>query len=219
MDKAEQYLIHCAGFYNFLTWMEEQNKAGMPSKIAGQTIYLHPLVSRFFALGIAKTKKLNKEPFLAIQPSESQWFSMIVWDKLCVRERDMHLYFVSKTIEGDTENYPDIPPFCVALSFDTLDKANILHKINNLVAREYRQDDNGEIKINFHNKIFSLPISHLSYDEPFMKEEKVINYTDLMLKKEKVLEQTFLSAPEFQGDINIIPGSESLFEKLKKKWL
>jgi hypothetical protein len=204
MKNADQYLTHSAGIYALLAWNEEQQQSGTPTKISKQTVYVHPLTSRFFALGISKKKNTSKIPFLAIQPNEAYWMRLIQWDKAYIRDRDMHLYLVSKVIKGDNENYPDIPAFAIALSFDTIDKINLLKRVNNIEGREYRED-NGQIMINFHGNIFNMPVTSLPKDAPYLDDGiKITNYNDIMLEKEHKLQSVFSTdaPPEFLGDVN-----------------
>ena len=62
--------------------------------------------------------------------SKSSWMKLIQWDKFYIKERDLHLYLVSKLIRGDGIEFPDIPPLAVAISFDTLDKINLLKDLH-----------------------------------------------------------------------------------------
>lgn len=204
MNNADQYLKHAAGIYALLAWIEEQTTIGTPCKIDKQTIYLHPLTSRLFALGISKKKNTSKIPFLAIQPAEVYWMRLIQWEHAYIREKDMHLYLTSQLIKGDNMDYPDIPPFAIALSFDTIDKVNLLKDIELLEGREYHQED-GQVLINFHNIVFNLNVKQLERDVPYLESnQKIINYNDLMADKEQRLQNTFVSGapPEFLGDVN-----------------
>lgn len=226
MDKSDKYLLHCSGLYAMVAWINEQKNQGLTCKISNQIIYSHTLAGRLFSLGISKNKDFSKEPFLAIQPNENKWFSLIQWEKICIKERDLHLYFISDMVKGNQTDYPDIPPFIFAISFDSIEKINILKKINKLDGREYRMDEEGQIKINFHSKIFSLPIDKKEYDEPIMEfSNNYLSYNDLMRQKETYLQGNFStdSPPEFKGDTSLAKESineqASFFEKMKKKWL
>ena len=226
MDKSDKYLLHCSGLYTMLAWMNEQQANGLSCKVAGQIVYSHPISGRLFSLGISRNKNVSKEPFLAIQPNENQWFSLMQWEKICIRERDLHLYFITELVKGNNVDYPDIPPFVFAISFDSIEKIKILQKINKLDGREYRQDEDGDIKINFHSKIFSLPIENKSYDEPVISDNNnYVNYSDLMRQQEAFLQNKFNvdSPPEFIGDTNLAESSfkerEGFLSGLKKKWL
>lgn len=242
MDNAEKYLIHCAGLYNMLAWLEEQQNQGMPCKISQQIewddtkiingapsktsqqiISVHPLASRFFSLGIKKDKK-HKKPFLAIQPNESQWFSMIQWERIVIRQRDMNIYFIAKTIKGDEQEYPDIPAFALALSVDTIEKLDLLCRMTNLDGREYWQEYDGTIRINFHNKLFSLPVSLIENGTPVIASDKhIVDFNELMSRKEGILQNIYNTAnpPEFKGDVAQVTDKDAndLLTKLKKKWL
>ncbi len=215
MKDDDKYILHCAGFYSMLGWLENQAKNGMESKVSGQTVFAHPLISRYFSLGIAKQKKYGKDPFLAVQPEESDWMSLIQWDRVCVRKRDMHLYFVSKLVHGDKEEYPDIPPFVFALSFDTLDKMSLVFQFNKLDAREYRLENN-QVFINYHKKVFSIPVSKLDHDEPYLNNDEIVtSYFDLISKREKNLVNTYGdNLLEIEGEGGLSPEAEKIMKKM-----
>jgi len=122
MKKFEKYIEHCAGLYSFLAWIENETKNGIPYEILHDVIYLDPLISRNFSLGISNGKKSNNQPFFAIQPSETEWFYLIKWNKVVLRENDNYIYFISNSIFGDQEEQPDIPAFAIALYVDTKEK-------------------------------------------------------------------------------------------------
>lgn len=226
MNKSDKYILHCSGLYAMLAWINEQKNQGLACKVNNQIIYSHPLAGRLFSLGISKNKNFSKDPFLAIQPNENKWFSLVQWEKICVRERDLHLYFVAGLVKGNETDYPDIPPFIFAVSFDSIEKIKILNKLEKIDGREYRMDEDGSIKINFHSKIFSLPVEKKQYEEPIIDfSGNYTSYADLMRQKESYLQQNFQdgSPPEFKGDTSLasesLNESSSFFEKMKKKWL
>lgn len=204
MKNADQYLQHAAGVYALLAWNEEQQTIGTNTKILNQTLFIHPLTSRFFSLGISKKKGTDKKPFLAIQPAESYWMSLINWDYACIRERDLNFYLVSQVIKGDNNDYPDIPAFAIALSFDTVEKINLLKQVEILDGREYRQES-GQIMINFHNKVFNVPVKKLNQKDSYLENTTdIVNYDDLLTGKEQYLQSVFStqSPPQFLGDEN-----------------
>jgi hypothetical protein len=246
MDKSEEYLLHTAGIYAMLGWIEDQKNSGTPVKINNQTIFLHPLTSRYFSIGVSKNKKLAKTPFLAVQPNEAIWMKLIQWDKFCIKEHDLHLYLVSKLIVGDGIEFPDIPPFAVAISFDTIEKINILANIPYLDGREYYKEnatqyfkDNKinnheknisfvqeKVMINLHSKLFdSIKIKKLSMNEFYLENNlNYIKYSDILTNKENNLQNTFLNgAPIFQGDEReakfALSGFFNRLNKEKEKWL
>lgn len=226
MEKSDKYLLHCSGLYSMLAWVDEQNNEGLECKINKQTIYSHTLAGRFFSLGISSNRNFSKEPFVAIQPNENKWFSLIQWEKICIREKDLNLYFVTQLVKGNETDYPDIPPFIFAVSFDSFEKIDILNNLNKIDGREYRIDDEGIIKINFHSKIFCLPIEKKEYDEPIITfNDSYISYADLMRQKETYLQQNFHdgSPPEFKGDTSLsvetLKEQNNFLDRMKKKWL
>ena len=233
IDLAKKYLIHCAGIYTMLAWIEEQNQLGTGSSVSKQIIYVPPLASRYFSLGISRHKKA-KLPFLAIQPNESSWMKMITWDKIYIRRNDRHLYLVSSSVKGDEVEFPDIPPFVLAITFDTWEKLQLLSGITHLDGREYYQDDNGQIQINYHARIFNLGIKFIEEHDNIIAEEKLKTYRDILLDKEKELQSVYSTAfpPEFKGDLSesalagIKDGNSGeykiiseLYDKIKKKWI
>jgi hypothetical protein len=219
-ESADIYLTHSAGILNMLAWFEEQRLEGTPCKVIKETVYIHPLSSRYFALSISRSKKFSNTPFLAMQLKESSWIRMIEWDRICIRQRDMHLYLISKVVKGDGSEYPDIPSFAVALSFDMMDKIRLLEKIDILEGREFYEQNEGLV-INTHSTVFRLKVHKLKYDESYLLDEKVRDYTDLLRDKEIALQSVFSTdaPPEFKGDVVEIPGTEDLFKKLKDKLL
>lgn len=245
MDKSEQYLLHSAGMYAMLGWIEDQKNSGTPVKISNQTIFLHPLTSRYFSIGVSKNKKLAKTPFLAVQPNEASWMKLIQWDKFFVKERDLHLYLVSKLITGDNVEFPDIPPFAIAISFDTIEKINLLADIPFLDGREYHKEDateyfldnrnnnqqknsfvQGRVMINLHSKLFdSIKIKKLNKDEFYLEDNlNYVKYSDILTNKETNLQSTFSNgAPVFQGDEreaqSALSGFWDRLNKEKEKWL
>lgn len=216
MDNAEKYLLHCAGVYTMLAWMERQNDLGTGNKVSEQTIYISQLGSRYFALGTSTHKKA-RYPYLAIQPNEAQWIDMIQWDYLAYREEDHYLYLVSSIVKGDNITYPDIPVFAIGVHFDLLDKLDLIKNYSKVDGREYFIDTDGLIRVNYHNKLFSLELKKFKKDEPYLKEGKVTNYSDIMTSKESALQSVFgAEQPEFKGEIADIPESRGLLDKLKE---
>lgn len=219
MAKQKTYLEHCTGIYAFLGWLDYQTKLGMPCKNKGQMIYAHPFINRYFSLGIAKGKGLPKQPFLAIQPNEANWFKMINWEKACIRERDLHLYFISATVPGNGDTFPDIPPIVFSIAFDTLEKIKLVKEFKNLVGREYREE-NGKIFVNYHKDIFSIPVHFLSYNEPIIASEKGFDYEsykrnqESLALKEKNIAEKISDNVEFQGDLSLDKDGSSLLKKL-----
>lgn len=246
MDKSEQYLLHSAGMYAMLGWIEDQKKSGTPVKINNQTIFFHPFTSRYFSIGVSKSKKIAKAPFLAIQPNEALWMKLIQWDSFFIKERDLHLYLVSKLITGDGTEFPDIPPFSVAISFDTIDKINLLAEIPFIDGREYHKEDatqyyqdsrkenpqnksaytQSKVMVNLHSKLFdSIKIKKLNKDEFYLQDNLTyIKYSDILTNKETNLQSNFSNgAPVFQGDEkeaqSALSGFWDRLNKEKEKWL
>lgn len=212
MENADQYLMHAAGIYSLLAWCNEQEKLGTPTKINNQTIYVHTLTSRYFALGISKRKNFSKIPFIAVQPAEAYWMRMIQWDTAYVREKDLNLYLTTQLIHGDNNDYPDIPPFALALSFDTTDKVNLLTNMTDLEGREYSQNE-GSVQINFHSKLFGIPVNSLKENEHYLDSNlEIMDYNDLLTRRESDLQSHYSTElpPPFIGDE---AAAKSIFNK------
>ena len=219
MDQSEQYLLHAAGMYAFLGWIEDQKNSGTPVRVDKQTFFLHPLTSRYFSIGLSTGKKVAKLPFLAVQPNEASWMKLVQWDRFFIRENDLNLYLVSKMVAGDGTDFPDIPPFAIAIAFDSEDKIKLLGDIGVIDGREYHKEDasqyfqsdtkvdrhfaQGSVRINLHSKLFgAIKINQLSKQEPYLDANmKYINYSNILTGKEAVLQNDFSGvAPVFQGD-------------------
>lgn len=220
MANVKEYLTHCSGIYTMLAWIEKQTSLGTGSTVFRQTIFIPPLGSRYFALGTSTNKKA-KNPFLAIQPNESQWLNMISWDHCVIRNNDPNLYLISAIVKGDDADYPDIPSFALCVAFDTYEKLGLLSKITQIDGREYFMDTDNTLRVDFHSYIFRIPLKHIEKEEPYLIDSKVVDYSDLMFLKEKKLQSVFStdSPPEFKGELADIPESRSLFKKLKDKLL
>lgn len=246
MDKSEQYLLHAAGMYAMLGWIEDQKNSGTPVKLNNQTIFLHPLTSRYFSIGVCKTKKMAKSPFLAIQPNESSWMKLIQWDCFFIKEKDLNFYLVSKLVKGDGIEFPDIPPFAIAIAFDSSDKISLLADMQTIDGREYHKEnatqyfkdnrkDNpddkgsfvqGRVMINLHSKLFdSIKIKQLNKDEFYLQDNlNYVKYSDILTNKETSLQSTYSNgAPVFQGDEreaqSALSGFWDRLNKEKEKWL
>jgi hypothetical protein len=216
MNNLEDYVEHCAGIYSFLSWMEKESENGLPYEISNQIIYLNPLLSRYFSLGVNQSKRHRKNPFLAIQSSEAEWMYLIKWKNIALRENDTCLYFIANTIYGDQEDYPDIPGFAIALQIDTKEKREILSEIEHLIGREYFQDDVGEVHINFHKSLFKLPVKQYEKDKTIVEANEVLDYSHILAMKEQGIQTTYAERPEFIGDIAQVEGTEELLKKWKK---
>lgn len=211
MKHLDQYLEHCAGIYNFLAWLEEESKLGIPYEISNQVILFNNLISRYFSFGVATG---SKDIFLAVQPSEAEWFSLIKWTKVIVRENDSYLYFLAKTIEGDQKEQPDIPSFGIGLYIDTLDKINLISQLNSLSGREYYKDESSKIYVNFHKRLFNIPVETYEENETILNSENIFDYSQILAMKEHGLQDIFTSTPEFIGDVN---EAQALLGKWKQK--
>jgi hypothetical protein len=216
MNNLEKYIEHSSGLYCFLAWIEKESDNGMPYEISNQIIYLDPLLSRYFSLGISQTKKDKKDPFLAIQPLESQWFSLIKWTNIALKDNDPYIYFIANTVLGDQENFPDIPCFAIGLYIDTTEKKALLSTIKNLVGREYFMDETKTIHINFHKNIFKLPVNRYDNEQSIIPKDEFIDYSKIISMKELGVQNNYSQRPDFVGDIAKVEGTEGLIKKWKE---
>jgi hypothetical protein len=208
MSHLKKYVEHCAGIYNFLAWIEEEKKIGQPYEISNQVIYLNQLISRYFSLGSVHG---SKEIFLAIQPSECEWFRLISWNKVIIKENENNLYFLANLFPGDQKEQPDLPPFAISLDIDTYQKRKLISQLNILSGREYYKDEKGEINVNFHSKVFSLNVEIYDKNKPIIKDTEFVDYSHILAMKEHELKNTYIEIPNFIGD-----SSEA--QKLLNKW-
>jgi len=223
MDSKKQYTTHAAGLLAFFSWLELQKEQGMPAKISSQTVYFHPMISKYFSIGISKNKKYKKEPFIGIQSQESAWMRLIKWDRVVIRKNDMHIYLISSFINGNKIEYPDLPPFAIALSVDHIGKTNlIIEKINTLIGREYFLDGN-TIRVNYHTNIFSLPVIKLLQNEPVFDNDNAMPLTthmDIVRKKEHLLNTQYTNSNIlFQGETSQNDESSLLLKKINAEAL
>jgi hypothetical protein len=216
MNNLEQYVEHCAGIYSFLSWMEKESDNGLPYEISNQIIYLSPLLSRYFSLGVSEAKKHKGKPFLAIQSFEAEWMYLVKWNHIAIRNNDNTLYFIAKTIHGDQEDYPDIPGFAIGIRVDTKEKLAILSEVENLIGREYFKDDTNEVHVNFHKSLFKLAVKRYEKEQIIVEEDTLMDYSQLLAMKEQGIQSTYSERPEFLGEVGQIEGTEELLKKWKK---
>lgn len=202
----DEYLLHSAGLYKLFAWLDFNQKQGMPFNVERQIMYAGPIVSKYFAIGIAKSKlkKISKTPFLACQTSEAMWFSLIKWKTVIIREKDLNLYFVTEEIQGDGIDYPDIPQFAFALKMDHVDKINLIKGFQYLEGREYFVDDESKVKINFHKVLFKLMVNVIEEDSHVLDEsvfDKMNSYDMLLQRKLNATIEKYdgKGAPEYEG--------------------
>lgn len=183
----DEYLLHSAGLYKLFAWLDFNQRQGMPFNVEKQIIYAGPIVSKYFAIGIAKSKlkKISKTPFLACQTSEAMWFSLIKWKTVIIREKDLNIYFITEEVKGDNVDYPDIPQFAFALKMDHTDKINLIKGFKYLEGREYFIDEENQVKINFHKVLFRLMINVIDEDSHVLDESVFdrMNSYDMLLQR------------------------------------
>lgn len=213
MSFLDRYVEHSAGLLSFLSWIETKNTEGKPYEITKQIVFLNQLISKYFSIGITY-KKGKREIFFAIQPIESEWFSLIKWNKIVLRKNDQYIYFVAESMRGDEDSNPDIPSFGLAFYVDTQNKKELLSKLSTIAGREYFLDDDKRVKINFHKKIFNLPIEIVEANEQIIKEQKLFDFSDVLAKKEGRM-SGYSEKPIFSGELARIEGTDDLLKKWK----
>lgn len=189
MTDNEEYVLHCSGFYHLLHWMEEQDKIGQKTSITNDIIYLSNTTSSFMSIAISKNKKAKK-PFLVFQYSTHIWLKNISWSHIAIRENDSNLYLVSSKIEGDYINYSDIPSFAIAISFDIKEKLNVLKECKKIDGRELFVD-NDEPFVNYHDRLFRIPVVLLNKDDAILSDEQIIDQNLLLRGKTVNLENLY----------------------------
>ncbi len=213
MNYLERHIEHSAGMYSLFSWLIEQENKGYPHFIHNQTIYLNKNLGKYFGVGVGKNKRKKSELFLACQPIESEWLSLIKWNKIVLNIEEKILFLVSDIVKGDESTIPDIAPFTVGIYVDTKEKINLISANKNIICREYYVDDYKEHKINFHKTIFQLPIElavHIEYNNT-----DLFDYSKMLQQKTQESE-IYASKPNFIGDIAKIEGTDSIFKKWKE---
>lgn len=213
MNYLERYIEHSSGMYSLFSWLIEQENKGYPHFIHNQTIYLNSNLGKYFGIGVGKNKKKKSELFLACQPIEAEWLSLIKWKKIILNLEDKILFIVSDIVKGDESSIPDIPPFIIGIPVDTKEKMELIASNKNIICREYFVDEYKQHQINFHKIIFQIPVEvslQIEYDKSDM-----FDYSKMLQHKTQESE-VYSNKPSFLGDIAKIEGTDSILKKWKE---
>ncbi len=73
--------------------------------------------------------------------------------------------------------------------------------------------------VNYHSKVFNLPIIKLNQNEPFLDDNEVATtYLDIIHEKENALQNKYFEyRPEFEGEVIQNDESKNLLKKLAKE--
>lgn len=169
-----KYVLHSTGIYALFTWIHQYELKNIKTYIRFDTIELEEHIGNYFCLGVSKHLKSNKYPFLGCQALEEKWLSFLQFDRIVIRENDSKLYLITKFIEGDKENYPDIGVFAIAIPFAIYDKLILLKDIKYLDLRSFYIEDD-EVIINNVSYIARLPINYIAANQNIFKnDEKLV---------------------------------------------
>lgn len=168
---GKDYLEHLAGIASLMEWMLANEKAGYRFRPQGDELCLDEQITRRFIIGVPRSKRWGKSPFLGAQRREAVFLKLLKIGRAVVREGDSKLYLVVPTMRGDGMNYPDLPAFVVSLAFDDAEKAAILSQTREIECRGFWIDDNGQVEISSKSMIWTLPLNSLPKDAPLLTDE------------------------------------------------
>ena len=147
-----------AGIANLLEWIIVNEKAGYSFNYTPIGITFDEQVTRRFIIGIPRSKKFGKNPFLGTQRREAVFLKLLNITRAVIRENDNHLHLIASGLKGDGLNYPDLPPFVISMAFDNKEKAAIIAQAAAIDCRGYWIDDNNQIEIGAKAIIWSKPL-------------------------------------------------------------
>lgn len=182
MTDVKKYLLHSSGFYNLIIWLAELKKYGMPCDVNNNIIQINPLFSKYLSFGISVTQKSGGDPFIAVPSQEARWMHMMEWSKIVFRKNDNYIYFITKSVVSPSPAYPDIPSFGLAFYVDLKDKTNLISFDKEIIIREYFQEDNNALYINYHNSVFKTSIENIPEDFmiPLDNNKDIKNYAEFL---------------------------------------
>ena len=172
---GKQYLEHMAGIANLLEWIIVNERLGYSFEYEPDRVVLDEQVTRRFLIGVPKNKRFGKFPFIAAQKREAVFLRLLNITRAIVRESDAHLHLVVSGVQGDGENYPDLPPFILSLGFDHPDKGSIIAQASNLDCRGFWIDEDGTIEVGTKAVLWNKPLLHLPAGVALLDE---IDHTD-----------------------------------------
>lgn len=165
-----QYLEHMAGIANLLEWIIVNERLGYEFRYEADRIIFDEQVTRRFLIGVPKNKKFGKHPFLAAQKREAVFLRLLNITRAIVREDDPHLHLVISGVQGDGENYSDLPPFVISMAFDHPEKASIIAAGGSLDCRGFWIDDNGAAEVGTKAVLWNKPLLAMPADLPLIDE-------------------------------------------------
>ena len=193
-----QYLEHMAGIANFLEWMIINEKNGHRFTYEATRVILDEQITRRFLVGIPKHKKNGKFPFLAAQKREAVFLRLLNITRVIVRNNDSHLHLVISGMQGDNENFPDLPPFVISLRFDNKEKGQIISQATSLDCRGFWIDDNNSVEIGTKAVLWTKPLLFLDEKAELLSDVDITNgpsFEDLV--RMKIDATNVLSDPGF----------------------
>lgn len=155
---GKKYLEHMAGIASLMEWMIANEKLGYHFHFDGERLVCDAQVTRRFLIGVPRSKKFGKYPFLAAQRREAVFLRLLNISRCVIREGDPHLHLIVGAVLGDGSQYPDLPPFVLSLAFDHTEKAEVIARSAQLDCRGFWLDDNGAIEIGTKAILWNLPL-------------------------------------------------------------
>lgn len=183
---GKEYLEHLAGIASLMEWMLTNEKAGYTFRPEGDQLVFNEQVTRRFIIGVPRSKRWGKFPFLGAQRREAVFLRLLKIGRVAIRDADTKLHLIIPSIRGDGANYPDLPAFVISLTFDHSDKATILKQTKELECRGFWIDDNGSVEIGNKAKLWSLPLLNLPKNAPLLDDQDHSDgpsFKDLMMMK------------------------------------
>jgi hypothetical protein len=165
---GKQYLEHMAGIANLLEWIIVNEKLGYDFHYEDDRVILNEQITSRFLIGVPKSKKFGRHPFIATQKREAVFLRLLNITRLIVRQGDYHLHLVVSGVKGDGETYPDLPPFVVSLAFDHPEKSDIISQAQSIDCRGFWIDENDSIEIGSKAILWNKPLLMLPAGAPLL---------------------------------------------------
>lgn len=167
---GKQYLEHMAGIANLLEWIIVNERLGYAFRYEADRLVLDEQITRRFLIGVPKNKKFGKAPFLAAQKREAVFLRLLNITRAIVRDGDPYLHLVISGVQGDGENYSDLPPFVISMAFDHPEKAAIIAEGGTIDCRGFWIDDNGNIEVGTKAILWNKPLLSMPNTLPLLDE-------------------------------------------------
>lgn len=120
--RPSRYLTHFGGVSSLLAWSETWRSLAREIKIDGPRIVLGSTASRRFGIGIPRSPRVSDIPSLLAQKDESQWLEAIRWDRVVLDPEENRIWLRAAYVDGDQQQWPDIPAFAVGIMVDFPEK-------------------------------------------------------------------------------------------------